>query len=54
MAGGVGLVLACDIVIAVREATFGLPEPKRGVVAGMVAPLLTFRLGAGHAGACRC
>ncbi len=49
MAGGVGLVLACDVVLASREATFGLPEPKRGVVAGMVAPLLTFRLGAGHA-----
>jgi methylglutaconyl-CoA hydratase len=49
MAGGLGLVLACDVVLASREATFGLPEPKRGVVAGMVAPLLTFRLGAGQA-----
>jgi methylglutaconyl-CoA hydratase len=49
LAGGLGLVLACDVVLAAREATFGLPEPKRGVVAGIVAPLLTFRLGAGQA-----
>jgi methylglutaconyl-CoA hydratase len=49
VAGGAGLVLACDIVLASREAKFGLPEPKRGIVAGLVAPLLAFRLGAGHA-----
>src|SRR3954471_20855381 len=49
VAGGCGLVLASDIVIASAEAKFGLPEPKRGVVAGMVAPLLVFRLGASHA-----
>lgn len=49
MAGGMGLVLACDIVLAAREAAFGLPEPKRGLVAGMVAPLLSFRLSAGQA-----
>ena len=49
VAGGAGLVLGCDIVIAAEEAKFGLPEPKRGVVAGMVAPLLVFRLGASHA-----
>lgn len=49
MAGGAGLMLGCDIVIASREARFGLPEPLRGVVAGMVAPLLVFRLGGGQA-----
>jgi methylglutaconyl-CoA hydratase len=49
VAGGAGLVLASDIVVAASEAKFGLPEPKRGVVAGMVAPLLVFRLGASHA-----
>lgn len=49
MAGGMGLVLASDIVIAASEATFGLPEPRRGLVAGMVSPLLAFRLGASHA-----
>jgi len=50
VAGGAGLVLASDIVIAAREAKFGLPEPLRGIVAGLVAPLLTFRVGAGAAG----
>ncbi|MFO0869329.1 MAG: enoyl-CoA hydratase/isomerase family protein [Pirellulales bacterium] len=49
LAGGAGLLLACDVVVAAEDATFGLPEPRRGIVAGMVAPLLTFRLGAGWA-----
>jgi enoyl-CoA hydratase len=34
LAGGFELVLSCDIVVASREAKFGLPEPKRGLVAG--------------------
>src|SRR5262245_51021447 len=49
VAGGAGLLLASDIVIATPEAKFGLPEPRRGIVAGMVAPLLVFRVGASHA-----
>ncbi|MDZ4783794.1 MAG: enoyl-CoA hydratase/isomerase family protein, partial [Planctomycetia bacterium] len=40
VAGGAGLVLACDIVIASAGAAFGLPEPKRGSVAGIASPLL--------------
>jgi methylglutaconyl-CoA hydratase len=49
LAGGLGLVLGCDIVLAAPEAAFGLPEPKRGLVAGVVAPLLAFRIGGGRA-----
>ena len=49
VAGGAGLLLASDIVVAAQEAKFGLPEPRRGIVAGMVAPLLVFRVGASHA-----
>jgi len=49
MAGGAGLVLASDLVLATPEATFGLPEPRRGIVAGLVSPLLVFRIGGGHA-----
>jgi methylglutaconyl-CoA hydratase len=49
LAGGAGLLLASDIVLATPAAKFGLPEPKRGIVAGMVSPLLSFRIGAGHA-----
>jgi methylglutaconyl-CoA hydratase len=49
VAGGAGLVLASDIVVATPGAMFGLPEARRGVVAGMVSPLLVFRAGASHA-----
>ena len=49
LAGGLGLVLACDVVLGAPEATFGLPEPKRGLVAAVVAPLLAFRIGGGRA-----
>ena len=50
VAGGAGLVLACDLVVASTEAKFGLPEPRRGIVAGIVTPLLAFRVAAGQAG----
>jgi enoyl-CoA hydratase/carnithine racemase len=49
IAGGAGLVLASDIVVASTVAQFGLPEPRRGIVAGIVAPLLAFRAGGGTA-----
>lgn len=49
VAGGAGLVLASDIVLAGPDARFGLPEPRRGLVAGLVSPLLAFRIGAGVA-----
>ena len=48
-AGGAALVVASDLVVASRDASFGLPDPRRGLVAGMVAPLLCFRLGVGQA-----
>lgn len=34
LAGGFEAVLACDLVVAARDAVFGLPEVKRGLVAG--------------------
>lgn len=34
LAGGFELVLACDLVVAASNATFGLPEVKRGLMAG--------------------
>ena len=49
MAGGCGLVLASDLVLGTSQAAFGLPEPKRGLVAGIVAPLLAFRVGGSQA-----
>jgi enoyl-CoA hydratase/carnithine racemase len=47
--GGAGLVLASDLVVAAQTARFSIPAPRRGLVAGMVAPLLVFRIGGGQA-----
>ena len=33
VAGGFEIALACDVIVAARDATFGLPEVKRGLVA---------------------
>lgn len=32
LGGGMEIVLACDLVVASRQATFGLPEVRRGVI----------------------
>jgi methylglutaconyl-CoA hydratase len=45
-----GLVLACDLVIASEDAVFALPEPKRGITAAVVTPLLAYRMGPGVSG----
>ncbi len=34
LAGGCEIMLACDLVVAVDDATFGIPEVKRGLMAG--------------------
>lgn len=46
---GFALTLACDLVVAGPGSRFGCPEIKRGLVPGMVAPLLAFRTGAAQA-----
>lgn len=46
---GMALLLACDLVVASDKAHFVLPEPRRGLVAGLAAPLLVHRIGAGRA-----
>jgi enoyl-CoA hydratase len=33
LAGGFEIVLSCDLIVASREATFGMPEVKRGLTA---------------------
>lgn len=45
LAGGLGLVLACDLVLAAETSTLALPEPKRGLTAAIVTPLLAYRAG---------
>ena len=34
MAGGFEIVLACDLAVSVNTAVFGLPEARRGLIAG--------------------
>ena len=34
MGGGFEIALACDLIVAADTATFALPEPRRGLVAG--------------------
>ncbi|HYV26258.1 MAG TPA: enoyl-CoA hydratase/isomerase family protein, partial [Candidatus Eisenbacteria bacterium] len=40
LAGGCGLALACDMVLAERSARFGFPEVKIGFVPAMVMAIL--------------
>lgn len=47
--GGVGLVAACDLVIAGTSATFVLPELLLGLLPAVVLPVLCERVGAGRA-----
>ncbi|MFO0012884.1 MAG: enoyl-CoA hydratase/isomerase family protein [Planctomycetota bacterium] len=42
---GLALVLASDLVVATKRASFAAPAPQRGLVSGMVSPLLMFRCG---------
>ena len=39
LAGGFEIALACDLVVAAEHATFGLPEVKRGIMAGAGGPI---------------
>lgn len=34
LAGGCEITLSCDLVVAAEHATFGIPEAKRGLIAG--------------------
>ena len=42
---GLALVLASDLVVATRKASFSAPAPKLGLVSGIVSPLLAYRCG---------
>lgn len=43
--GGVGLVAACDIIIASKEATFSLSEVKLGIAPATISPILYRKMG---------
>jgi methylglutaconyl-CoA hydratase len=43
--GGVGLIAACDIAVAVEDATFSLSEARLGLVPAVISPFLLRKLG---------
>lgn len=45
IAGGTGLVAACDIAIATRSATFGLTEVRLGLIPAVVSPYVVEAIG---------
>jgi methylglutaconyl-CoA hydratase len=48
-AGGMGLVCACDVVVASEAAEFCLPETRIGLVPAMISPYVTRAMGANAA-----
>ena len=42
---GIGLVVACDIVLAMPQARFALSQVRHGLVPGFVAPFLAHAIG---------
>ena len=49
LAGGAGLAIGCDLVLAHEEAKFGFPEVKVGFVPAMVMTMLRRCVGEKHA-----
>lgn len=47
--GGVGLVSVCDIIIATRDAKFGLSEVKLGILPAVISPYVISKIGQTHA-----
>ena len=47
--GGVGLIAACDITIAVDSARFGLTEARLGLVPAVISPYVVRCIGEAHA-----
>lgn len=43
--GGVGLIAACDITIAVEDAQFGLTEARLGLAPAVISPYVIRRIG---------
>jgi methylglutaconyl-CoA hydratase len=46
--GGVGLVAACDLSVAVASAQFALTEVKLGILPAVISPYVVERIGPGH------
>ncbi len=46
IAGGVGLIAACDIVVAARQATFTIAEVRLGLIPAVILPYVLAAIGA--------
>lgn len=49
LAGGVGLVAASDIGVALESVQFGFTEAKLGIIPAVIAPFVIARIGSGRA-----
>jgi methylglutaconyl-CoA hydratase len=49
LGGGVGLVAAADMAVALSAATFALSEVKLGIIPAVIAPYVLEKIGAGPA-----
>lgn len=49
LAGGVGLVAASDIGVALESVQFGFTEVKLGIIPAVIAPFVIARIGSGRA-----
>lgn len=49
LAGGAGLVAACDIAIAAETARFGFTESRLGLVPATISPYVVRKIGESHA-----
>lgn len=47
--GGVGLIAACDMAVAVESASFCLSEVKLGLLPAVISPFVLKKIGPGHA-----
>jgi methylglutaconyl-CoA hydratase len=49
LGGGMGLIAACDVVIAAEDTRFGFTEAKLGLLPAAISPFCVAKIGVGHA-----
>lgn len=45
LGGGMGIACASDMILSTHNASFGMPEPKLGIIAGQIFPYVFRKLG---------
>ena len=49
LGGGMGLLAACDVVVAAASARFGFTEAKLGLLPAVISPFCVAKIGGSHA-----